>query len=172
MEQPTYWSPVPEFGWAEWPAWPYLWTPQTERQKRLVRLLAIGEEPIIVELPVSATSGDYIKALENRVRKTERASQPNPFKPRSRGGRSSLEAKYHDRLRMLSVYRLRKYYRPKEVFELLKQEYRKISYNSPKHLSETLRTFERHLCAFHLCAQANMNAGRWFPPFGRHLVEP
>jgi hypothetical protein len=174
LEQPSYWSPIPEFGWKEWPTRPYLWVPQAERQKRLGRLFTAGEqESVIVELPLNASSGDYIKELENRVRRSEQLLQSNPFKRRSlRRGRSSAEAKYHDQLRMLSIYRLRKYHRPKDVVELLKREYRKIAYTSPKHLSETLRTFDRHLCTFHLRAQANINAGRWFPPFGRHFIEP
>jgi hypothetical protein len=175
MTPPSYWSPIPDFGWADWPARPYLWIPQAKRQKRLARLLTIGKEPVILDLPRSATIFDHIRALEERWRVSEQLAfepQRRLFVPSPRRDRSALKARYKDRLRMLSVYRLSKYYRPKEVSELLKKEYRTIAYRSPKNFSRTLRTFDRHLCVFHLRAQANINAGLWFPPFRRHLIEP
>jgi hypothetical protein len=169
-EEPTYWSPIPDFGWKEWPDWPYLRVRQAERQKRLAGLFTVGkEEPVIVDLPVTATITDYVRALEERWRVSERQRL---FVPSPRRDRSALKARYQDQLRMLSVYRLSKYHRPKEVFERLKGEYREIVYTSPKNFSRTLRLFDRHLCAFHLRAQVNINAGLWFPPFGRHLIEP
>ena len=168
MKQPSYWSPIPNFGWKEWPDRPYLWVPRAEREKRLARLLTIGEEPVIVDLPVTATITEYVSALEERWRLSERQRL---FVPSPRRDRSALKSRYQDQLRMLIVHRLSKYYRPKEIFELLKTEYHEIAYQSPKNISRTLRIFDRHLCAFHLRAQANINAGLWFPPFGRYLIE-
>jgi hypothetical protein len=169
LERPSYWSQVSEFGWEQWPDRPYLWVPQAKRERRLARLLAASEEPVIVDLPVTATIADHIKALEVRVRMSERPWSSSSIMQR---GRSASEAKYHDQLRMLTIYRLRQHHRPQKVCEILHSQYRKIAYTSSKNLSRSLRTFDRHLCAFYLRAQANIKGGLWFPPFGRHLIKP
>ena len=168
MERQSYWSPIKDFGWKEWPERPYLWLPPAERKERLARLFALGKGPFVDDQVKSVTQEDYTRALENRLHLAEHQS---PIKM-VRSGRSALGARYHDRLRMLSIYRLRQHHSPKEVYEALRSHYRKIAYNSPKNISRTLHTFDRHLCEFYLKAKSNIDRGLWFPPFGRYLIEP
>jgi hypothetical protein len=89
--------------------------------------------------------------------------------PRNRG---ALPAKYRDQLRMLTIYRLRQYYSDPEMLELLRDRYQKISHTNAKNLDRTCKTFRRHLWAFCLVAEHALTQGRWFPPFGPHLIEP
>jgi hypothetical protein len=167
IEPPTYWSPNPDFGWKEWPVWPYLSVPQAERQKRIAKLLlpnlAVDVIRIRTEHP-EFSDWEVYKAIDSEKNS---ASANEPQK-----GRRALSARYHDQLRGLSIYRLRQYYSARVTLERLAEFYQKAAYNSSSNLDRGKRQTPKHIAAFCLLAQDRMRHGLWFPPFGPHLIKP
>jgi hypothetical protein len=163
----TYWSPVPDFGWPEWPLLPYLTIPPAERQRRIAMLFAPNSVGDIVqalsEQPLNSALWEDQLAIAKHVREGCTTAKALP---------RNRSASYRDCLRTLSVYRLRQYHSARETKDLLGEHFRKAAYNHPGNIDRAKREFMRHLYAFVLRAQDQAGKGYWFPPFGPHLVRP
>jgi hypothetical protein len=149
IEEPTYWSAAPTFGWPQWPQEGYLGIPQAER---LWRLSALAQScPRVREL--------LHLSLEGRVA--------------TREGRAASAARYNDQLRALSIARLRVDWTARETFALLREIYgEQTPYSDVTALERAQRRAHRYLTAFTLRAKAQISGGQWFPPFGAYLIRP
>jgi hypothetical protein len=71
IEPPTYWSPNPKFGWAEWPRHPYLWVPTLERQKRIRELMLPNPIAdvirVMAEQPIDASVWEQYLAIASQT---------------------------------------------------------------------------------------------------------
>jgi hypothetical protein len=166
--EPTYWSNIPDFGWPEWPELPFLTISPAERQRRIA-LLSSPPDPItdivqaLAELPLDSPPVEQQRAIVKHIREQYTSVKPLP---------RNRSASYRDRLRALSVYRLRQHYSAPDVLKLLQEHYRKAAYNHPGNIDRAKREFMRHLYAFVLRAQDQARKGQWFPPFGPYLIRP
>jgi hypothetical protein len=150
LPEPTYWAPSSDFGWAEWPAQRYLSVAQTERVRRL-GILAVTKERHASLFPRETT---------------ERTAG------RKRTGRASDAARYHDRLRALSVARLRVNHGAAETLQILERIDGRKVYSDTTALERAKRKVHQFLVEFVWRAETQIEHGRWFPPFGIHLIQP
>jgi hypothetical protein len=167
----TYWSSIPDFGWPEWPKSPILLIPPAERRRRIAQLLVPNPITDIVcalaEQPPDSSLFSRQLAIARHVRE-----QSTPTAKASPRNRSAVAARYRDQLRALSVYRLRRHYRAREVMGLLREHFRKAAYNDTSSLYKAAKRARQHLAAFVLRAHSQLDKGQWFPPFGPCLIEP
>jgi hypothetical protein len=168
-EEPTYWSNIPDFGWSEWPFYPFLSIPESERRRRIEQLLTPNPVSEIVLALAEQPPGSSFWEQQLAIAKSIRA-QSTPVLKASRKGRRANAL--HDQLRALSVYRLRQYHSARKVIGILREHFRKAAYNDPSNLDRAKRELPKHLTAFVLRAQGRIQKGCWFPPFGPYLIKP
>jgi hypothetical protein len=166
---PTYWSNIPVFGWREWPEYPFLSIPATERQKRLTQLLVPNPVADIVgalaEHPPSSSLWEQQLAIAAHVREKCTAKHGAPPK----GRRANA---LNDQLRALSIYRLLQHHSAREARRLIRENFRNETYNDLSNLNRAKRRVPEHLAAFVLRAQEKMRQGQWFAPFGPFVLNP
>jgi hypothetical protein len=168
-EGPTYWLLIPAFGWREWPLYPFLSIPEPERRRRIEQLLTPNPVSDIVHALAEQPPGSSLWEQQLAIAKSIRA-QSTPVSKAPRKGRRANAL--HDQLRMLSVYRLRQHHSAGEVIDILREHFRKATYNDPSNLDRAKRELPKHLTAFVLRAQGQIQKGCWFPPFGPYLIKP
>jgi hypothetical protein len=181
-------KPVGWHDWLEWPDRPYLWLPKNERQERLKILLNRGEEgsplgfrvvPLIgkkKKSPANWLAVDYYPAKEDddSIREVKAALNVHVdqfwahrellSQPRTRG------ASYHDRLRALSVNRLRQHNSVEQTLDILASAYREEPFVDETTLERAKRRMKVYLHEFDLKARLRFQCNVWFPPFGRYTI--
>jgi hypothetical protein len=167
-----------------------LWLAEAERKKRLATLLDRGEQdsPIgfrIVPLhgqkkhPANWLAVDYYVPKGDDPRELAAAlveyvlqiwHHRDLLLRQPKTGRASAMAAYRDRLRALSVLRLRRQHGVDETLDLLEETYRREPFADETTLERAKRRAKDYLDEFDLRARFRLELGCWFPPFSRHII--
>jgi hypothetical protein len=168
-ESHGYWSPIPDFGWTEWPAEPFLSIPPAERARRIVQLFTPNPVTDVVHALVKQPLNNSIFEQQIAIAKHVREQCTDGPEAPPKGRRANA---LDDQLRALSITRLRQHHSAREVIDLLQEHFLKVAYKDPSNLDRAKAKLPRHLTAFVLRAQGQIQEGRWFPPFGPYLIKP
>jgi hypothetical protein len=168
-KESSYWTPDPNFGWPEWPEFPFLAVPVRERARRLALLMVPDPMADIVQITARPTVPRTV--LELQIALVKHIREQTTPKPAQRNRGSDI-ARYRDQLRALSVYRLMEHFSARDVVDFLREHYRRPLYTRPNGLYKVCHRASQHLQRFEGKARAQIREGQWFPPFGRYLVSP
>jgi hypothetical protein len=168
-EEPTYWTPDQNFGWREWPLYPFLSIPQPERARRIAQLFVPNPVADIVQATAKPPCGGSIFEQQHAIAKHVKEQCTAVPKAPPKGRRANA---LDDQLRALSIYRLRQHYSAREAMDLLQEHFREAPYKDPSNLDRAKAKLPKHLAAFILLAKNQIEKGRWFPPFGPYLIKP
>jgi hypothetical protein len=167
-----------------------LWLAEAERKKRLETLLNRGEKdspigfrvvPLIGQKkhPANWLALDYYVPKGDDPRELAAAlveyvlqiwHHRDLLLREPKTGRASAMAAYRDRLRALSVLRLRRHYGVDETLDLLEKTYRREPFADETTLERAKRRARVYLREFDLKARFRLESGYWFPPFSRHII--
>jgi hypothetical protein len=168
-EESTYWTPDQNFGWREWPLYPFLSIPQPERTRRIAQPFAPNPVADIVQATAKPPFGGSIIEQQLAIAKHVREQCTAVHKTPPKGRRANA---LDDQLRALSIHRLRQHHSARKVIDLLQEHFLKVAYKDPSNLDRAKAKLPKHLAAFVLRAQGQIQNGRWFPPFGPYVIKP
>jgi hypothetical protein len=174
-----------------WPKMPYLDIPQKEREMRLGWLLSptrriylsnllepdwsrihlsepetfSGRRRYLIELPEDATREELLEAFEAKL------DSCLGKKERQATGRAAQKARWRDGLRALGVYRMRKKYFARQIFEkLIEANPDNPPYSDDMAIEHAKNKAQKNIEWFTVEAMKMALEGRWVFPFGRSLV--
>jgi hypothetical protein len=187
---PTYWSPLPSFGWSEWSLQGYLSVPGDERKRRVQSLAATnydelralsvrppiaGPPPsgrvIPVYLDAELSPHEQYEALLALLRVEHRDGGYAKGRRRRAQGRASTVARRFDRVRALSAARLLQLYSAAEALARMNEAHGQIVFSDVTSLRRSANRAHAYLDEFILLAKRQISRGLWPPPFGNTLVE-
>jgi hypothetical protein len=187
---PSYWSPLPTFGWPEWwPAHSYLSVPEEERKSRLQllaatnydELRALSVRPPITGSPArgkimpiylddNLSLSEQYEALLALLRVEHRGGRyTKGQRPRAQG-RAATVARRFDRVRALSAARVLQLYPASEALRAMNDAHGQCVFSDVTALRRSANRAHRYLVEFILSAKRQINRGLWPPPFGNTLV--
>jgi hypothetical protein len=167
--QPSYWTPIPDFGPRQWPHTPFLAIEDQERELLIRHIIERSRQPKLTTETV--LSGGWVRTIQYApVEKPMRAWLPDEITGSK--GRGSAMSQYADKLRRLGVYRLAKTRNPKQVMDFLNEHCKTSPYTTLYALRRAIQSVPKDLCAFSLIAHTNIKHGYWPAPFGEYLIQP